>query len=324
MIQTLQISLQTINYRIQQFDFKETENRNTFKVISRDHIKSASFKMTAREMMLFVHYFPLLFGDVIPENDKVWNFILSLIELTSLVLLPKFNNELLKTLEDQIEYHHFHYRQLFAEPLKPKYHILLHYVQTIRKIGPPRYTWSFRFEAFHQIFKKYCRNITSRRNICFTLCTKAKLIFMNDIKHLNHFKDPLTYKNPISLRSIDLPYFSKLNLTNELLTLNFKTVCALTYKGTEYKVGQFLTKSLSNLRSVELYEIKDILISNNTVRIACQQWEVEEYCYHFAAFKVNMAKSVYDIMTIDVFDGPPIHVYNVQDVSYIRLKKYFL
>lgn len=325
MIQTLHISLQTINYRIQMFDVKETERRNTFKTITREHIKSANFKMTAREMMLFVHYFPLMFGDLIPENNKVWNFVLSLVELTTLVLLPKFNDELLKTLEEHIEYHHFNYRHLFAESLKPKYHILLHYVQTIKKVGPPRYTWSFRFEAFHQIFKKYCRNITSRRNICLTLCTKAKLIFMHDIKHLNHFKNPVMYKNAISLRSIDLPYFSKLELTNELLTLNFKAACTVTYKGTEYKVGQFLTKSNLNMQSVELYEIKDILISSNQiVNIACQQWAVEGYDEHFAAFRVSTVQSVYRVISIDLFDGPPIHVYDIQGSSYVRLKKYFV
>lgn len=280
--------------------------------------------MTAREMMLFIHYFPLIFGDVIPENDNVWNFVLLLVELTALVLLPKFNDELLNVLEKQIEYHHFHYRKLFAEPLKPKYHILLHYVQTIRKIGPPRYTWSFRFEAFHQIFKKYCRNITSRRNICFTLCTKAKMIFIHDIEHENNFKDPIIYKNPISLRSIDLPYFAMLDLTNELLTLNFKVVSTVTYKGTEYKVGQFLTSSVHNMRQVKLYEIKDILITNDTVNVACQQWSVEEYSHHFASFKVSKPLEVYCILLVDTFDGPPIHVYNIKGNNYIRLKKYFV
>lgn len=121
MMQTLQIPLQTINYRIQMFDVKETERRNTFKMITREHIKSANFKMTAREMMLFVHYFPLMFGDLIPKNDNVWNFVLSLVELTTLILLPKFNDELLNTLEKQIEYHHFHYRHIFSQPLKSKY-----------------------------------------------------------------------------------------------------------------------------------------------------------------------------------------------------------
>ena len=325
MIQTLKISLHTINYRIQMFDVQETERRNTFKTITREHIKTGNFKMTAREMMLFVHYFPLMFGDLIPANDYVWSFVLSLVELTTLVLLPKYNDELLNTLEKQIEYHHFHYRQLFAEPLKPKYHILLHYVQTIRKIGPPRYTWSFRFEAFHQVFKKYCRNITSRKNICLTLCIKAKLIFIHDIEHMNHFKNPIVYKNPINLRSIDLSYFSLLDLTNELLTSNFKAVSKVSYKGTDYKVGQFLTKTTNNMKTVKLYEIKDILIATDTVvKVACQQWKVEKYSYHFASFEVDKPLPDFCIMLIDTFDGPPIHIYNVQENSYVRLKKYFL
>lgn len=323
MIKNLKISLKTINYRIQMFDCKETEKRNTFKTITKDQIKSTNFKMTAREMMFFVHYFPLIFGEIIPENDKVWNFVLSLVELVNVILLPRFNDEMLFILEEQIVYHHTLYREIFDEHLKPKYHILLHYAQTIRKIGPPRYIWSFRFEAFHQVFKKYCRNITSRRNICFTLCTKANLIFMHNIRNTNNFKDPLVYKNAVSLKLIDLPYFSTLNLTSQLLTSTFNATSTVTYKGTEYRVGQFLTKSNINMKVIELHQIKDLLITTNVLNVACQQWQIEEYSTHFASFKVNSAEPVFNLFHVDEFDGPPINVFDIQGNSYIRLKKYF-
>lgn len=324
MMEKMHIPLQTINYKIQKFDCKETEKRNTFKYITKEQIKSTNFKMTAREMLYFVHYFPLIFGDLMPENNEVWDFVLSLVELIDIILLPQFNEQILTTLQEQIVYHHTLYKKIFATHLKPKYHILLHYPDIIRKIGPPRYTWSFRFEAFHQVFKKYCRNITSRRNICLTLCTKARLIFMNDIKSLNNFKDALCYKNAVRLRLINLPYFSHLAITNELLTANFEASCTITSKGVEYKVGQFLTKSSMNMKSVMLFEIKDLLVHKNELFVTCQQWSVESYSQHLASFKVINDEPVFHIFNVNCFDGPPIHIYEQQGHSYIRLKKYFM
>jgi hypothetical protein len=37
--------------------------------------------MSAREVMTFIHFFPIMVGDLIPENDEVWNFILILIKI---------------------------------------------------------------------------------------------------------------------------------------------------------------------------------------------------------------------------------------------------
>lgn len=143
---------------------------------------------------MLVHYLPLIFGELIPKHDNVWNFVLSLVEMTDLILLPSFDKEIMKVLDEQIVYHHSLYMKVFNKNLKPKHHLLLRYVQTIKKIGPPRHMWSFRFEAAHQVFKKYCRTIISRRNICLTLCKKATFTFINNIRNSSHFQEQLIYK----------------------------------------------------------------------------------------------------------------------------------
>lgn len=324
MIQNLHISLSTINYRIQMFNFGETENRNTFKQISREQIKSTNYKMTAREMMLFVHYFPLIFGEIMPVGDDVWNFILSLVELVDIVLLPSFDEEMLNVLEKQITYHHSMYIKTFNNNLKPKYHILLHYVQTIKNIGPPRYTWSFRFEAAHQIFKKYCRTITSRRNICLTLCKKANTIFINNLKNQSHFAEDLEIKRALKMKLVNLPYFSELEITTELLTSTYYTSNAVKYKGTDYRVGYFLTISINNMRSVKLYEIKDLLVKDDQLFIACREWVLKGYVEHYASFEVQLPLDIYVVINANRFDGPPIHLYRIGNEHYVRLKKYFV
>lgn len=324
MIQDLKISLHVINYRIQMFNYGDTEKRNLFRKITRDQIKSTSFKMTAREMQLFVHYFPLLFGDLIPENNEVWNFVLSLVELTDLILLPAFNNQLLKTLEEQTVLHHTLYKKLFNEKLKPKYHILLHYVETIKEVGPPRYTWSFRFEAFHQVFKQYCRNITSRKNICLTLCKKAKLIFYENLNRSNFFEDKLEFKNPVNIKLIDMPYFPLLDVNSTQLSLLFRAVSRVQYRRIDYKKGYFVTRSSMNIQKLELYEIQDLLITNEECFLVGQEWEILEYSNHFASFVVGNSIQKFVLINVDDVDGPPIHLYTVGNKNYIRFKKYFV
>ncbi|XP_055550872.1 uncharacterized protein LOC129733225 [Wyeomyia smithii] len=324
MIKTLKISLHTINYRIKKFKYGESEKQHSLKKNKKNHIRTASFKMTAKDMLRFVRYFPLIFGDLVPQNNEVWNFVLSLVELVDLVMLPSFNEHLLKILEEQIIYHHTLYTQLFNEKLKPKYHILLHYVQTIRKLGPPRYTWSFRFEAFHQIFKKYCRNITSRRNICLTLCTKASLIFSNNLNNANFFGIDLTYKNAVTVKLINMPYFALLDIDSNIHLHNFQASNNVSYKGVEYKIGYFLSKSSRRLSNIELYEIRDILIKNDDLYFVCRKWRISNYSEHYAAFEVTGPCDMYKIAEVNEFDGPPIHLYSIENKLYIRLKKYFI
>lgn len=37
--------------------------------------------MSAREVMTFVNFFPLMIRDLLPENDDVWNFVISLLKI---------------------------------------------------------------------------------------------------------------------------------------------------------------------------------------------------------------------------------------------------
>lgn len=91
-----------------------------------------------------------------------------------------------------------------------------------------------------------------------------------------------------------------------------------------YKVGYFLTRSSIDMQKVELFEIKDILIASNLLYVVCQQWQILEYTHHFASFKVAGECNKFSLTEIDTYDGPPVHLYNVENTNYIRLKKYFM
>lgn len=62
-----------------------------------------------REMQTFVHYFPLLIGDLIPENDQIWLFFINFVEMIDLLLLSKFNDQVILNLQNHITYHNNKY-----------------------------------------------------------------------------------------------------------------------------------------------------------------------------------------------------------------------
>lgn len=64
-------SLDILNKRKQTFEYGELEVGNMSPDIKVSHLKRRHFKMSAREMLIFVMYFPIMVGDLVPSDDEV-------------------------------------------------------------------------------------------------------------------------------------------------------------------------------------------------------------------------------------------------------------
>lgn len=86
--------------------------------------------MSAREMQTFIHFFPLIIGDIVPEYNEVWLFLLNFVEITNLILLPSFDDKDIIKLDKCIAYHNIqYYVNLFNDCLKQSI-IFLHTIAT--------------------------------------------------------------------------------------------------------------------------------------------------------------------------------------------------
>jgi len=83
-------SLEELNFRKQNFNYGCIEIGNISPPIKTIHLKKFHLKMSAREMMTFVHYFSLIVGDLIPEDDAVWLFYLNFLEIVDTLLSNQF------------------------------------------------------------------------------------------------------------------------------------------------------------------------------------------------------------------------------------------
>lgn len=109
--------------------------------------------MSAREMMTFIFYFPLIFGDMVPYDDMVWKFLINFFEILDILLCFEITETDISLLSKKIEKHNSDYILLFKDTLKPKFHNLSHYATIIRYSGPLRNLWCFKYA--YQLTKSY-------------------------------------------------------------------------------------------------------------------------------------------------------------------------
>ncbi|XP_050547880.1 uncharacterized protein LOC126909475 isoform X4 [Daktulosphaira vitifoliae] len=142
-------------------------------------------------------------------NNPIWLFLINFIEMIDLLLLSNFNDQIILNVQNHITYHNNKYVELFQDKLKPKHHFLIHYCNIIRKSGPLKFLWCYRFESKHRQLKAYSKNITSRVQLPISLA----------IKYSIHFSDyNLNLKNSSCISAnLGLP----LNYVNILKRLKF-------------------------------------------------------------------------------------------------------
>lgn len=252
-VYTVQLfSLNTLNNRKSNFNYGSLEVGNISPPIKDIHLNKCHLKMSAREMMTFIHFFPLMIGDLIIEGDEVWQFFLILIKLIDILLSNTFNQSAILHLKNLIMQHNSLYISLFNDTLKPKHHFLVHYPTIIQYSGPPRHFWCFRFEAKHREMKIYARTTSSRKNITLTLAKKSQLKFSN-------FLIKQRVSN-LSVKDKHIIHSSNINYICEILSIKvtqFTCYDEIEYNGTKYKKGYYLTQFLNEMC---LFEISELIV----------------------------------------------------------------
>lgn len=289
--------------------------------VSQTKSKTVVIRATASELKAFTHYFTFILGPFVPKADPVWQYCKVLIKITDKILSPSFNEQDLDELRSLCSEHHKQYQSLFNLHLKPKQHFMCHYSSVIRMSGSVASMMNFRYEAKHKCFKEYAGVISSRKNICYTLCVKASLQFSHDVFHKVFFRNAIEG----TVHSCDFQLKSYVKQLSKPFPIQFdkdvKETVQVKYKGTLFKIGTYVT--VTEELNVKLFEIIDLLISDTVVFIIGLLWIVGEYDEHFLAYEIEEKSQTYSIINIDDVDGPPIMPHTIGCMMYIRKKQDF-
>lgn len=95
------IDLDTLNHRLNMFDYGPIDGQNKLTTITKQALDAGKIKSTAEEMSRLVKLFGLIIGDKIPEDNNYWKLYLSLrrvMDIISAKQVPKDTSKLLKSL----------------------------------------------------------------------------------------------------------------------------------------------------------------------------------------------------------------------------------
>lgn len=136
--------LACLNRRMKSMDYGEAEKGNRPIAITMKNLSNNKLKMSASEMFFFAHHLTLMIGDLVPDSDPVWQYLLTAIKFMDLCYLPSYSDDDLSALQIENEKVNKGLIELFGSHLKHKSHLGTHYAELIDEVGPLRYIQTIR------------------------------------------------------------------------------------------------------------------------------------------------------------------------------------
>ncbi|KAG5680291.1 hypothetical protein PVAND_009809 [Polypedilum vanderplanki] len=286
-----EFTLENLNSLKQNFPYGQIEIGNLSKPIDDIHLKNSTLKMSASESRKFLSFLPLIIGHLVPPNNKYWKAILDLADLCDLAMNPSFNEAKLKELRSKIIKCNNNVLTLIEKPLKPKHHLMTHYVECIKQSGPLRTMMTFSYETKNKEVKAYANVTNQRINIANSLFYKAAHRLNNFIfEHQNGFPNETNHRKGQKFRysKTNSKYFKyilsdlKKIIPNSDDTISLKFII---HKGTKYAKYYFIVDD--QFQPTKLLHILDILYINLKYYFVVEKYEILKYDYHYRSYEAE-------------------------------------
>lgn len=156
-------TLQLLNHRVQTFSYGYHDARSKPPTI---FLPAEMLPFDASQTWCLMRIMALAVGDLVPEDDTIWQFYLTLRQLMDIVLSPSISEMQVEALSVLVsEYLECHLTLFPHNTIKNKHHHLTHFPSLIRKIGPLIRYSCMRFESKHQRSKKLLHIAGNFKNV---------------------------------------------------------------------------------------------------------------------------------------------------------------
>ena len=285
-------SLEMLNASLLSFDYGCIDRRNKPTALSevelRDVQKNKLSQKAAQTTCLFI-ILPFLVGDKVPEGDDMWNLYLLLHDIIDVVFADSCSVGDSVYLKCKIEDHHTLFMCFFSDRrLMPKHHMLLHYPQVMRKVGPISRCSSMRFEAKHNESKRLCSVVCCFKDICKTVVYRHQLNQCVRIAAGNHAvyeviveKVQVCTVNELPEAGNILSSISGLQRFDDVSHAESLHVC-----GTEYRSNMVIVVNMGDEPSF-CRIIRCLVVTDNAVYFVCHNLVVKYYDSHLHAYAVE-------------------------------------
>lgn len=298
-----------LNHALETIDFG-FETSNVPLSISLDYVKTHNrLKMSASESLFFTRYFGLMVGHMVPEDNEAWILYIKLREIVDIINSPKITRSHLLQLDVLIEEHHKMYIKMFGA-LKPKFHLLLHYIRMMLQNGPVVHTSSMRFESKHRLIKQILNVTSSRKNILQSVGIRLQLGLMHFV--FDVYQDPfVTHGSEISDDSV---FFHFPHATTR------KTLRSVQINDVTYKRESIIVASILENGPV-FGKIEKIYVVDNSIFFKYVPFRTIGFNNHFFAFSVVEDSANRKIIEHNCIAlRSPCLLYEINDTSYVFVR----
>lgn len=285
------LTVETLSQRIQGFNYGYVDRKNRPSGLKLDESKDLG--LNATQSWCLVRNAPLIFGDVVDRDDRYWSLRLLLIQILNIVFSPIITNGMTYYLKHLIREHHQLFRDLYPDKkLIPKHHLMIHYPQCIRKIGPLIHVWCMRFESKHNFFKRSVRNF---KNITKSLVKEHQKQLAY---HWENFNFQRLQFGPIKKKDVCILDGGDILIASFNVDPDVSTTKWVKNFGTEYQVGMFVCMG-THLEIPVFKKICHIVINDDKVLFLTCGVDTLYFDEHFNAYCVREGTESFSVISMD-------------------------
>jgi hypothetical protein len=314
-------SLDTLNYRIQHFNYGYLDSKNKPSLLCENKLKRDQIKASASEMLCLLRYLPLMIAEFIPENTKVWNLFLLMRKIVYLLLVTETQKGTEIYLNSLIQEHHSLYQSLFDKNLPPKFHVATHYGGVIADSGPVVHFWNMREEAKHRISKQFCKVNNNRVDLLHSLALNHQMILNERFLTDSGFEE-FSFSTSHRKFSISNATAAEYELSEEIVN-TFKCYDFVNVQKVHFRRGYNVIIDLDENDDDPIFsKIRLLLCSpDGQVKLLCHKFETEYYDEHFGSYCVMLGTVPLVVDVNDLSDRFPLNDYFVDGKNYITVRQ---
>lgn len=263
-----------LNSRVKNFDYGEKYQRNIPSSLS---LKKKNLGQNATQSRCLFFHLPFLFANYRDDVrvKHVWVLVESLLRIMQVVYSAKINEEQLISLEEDVRIFLSKFTEKFNSTVTIKMHLLLHYPNIIRQMGPVVHMSSMRFESKHKSLKALISTSSNHQNIPFSIAMKHQELL---VSKKNTYADKMKTGAQTIISKSDLLNY---DLLTEFRDAELCKTSWIEYNGITFKENVFV------ISDQNLMEIREILLIDNSVHFICNMYEAQYFGTFLNSFKVH-------------------------------------
>ncbi|KAE8738222.1 hypothetical protein FOCC_FOCC016306 [Frankliniella occidentalis] len=272
-----------------QYGPHESGNKPSTSRLNPERFTAKKFNLSGSESLCLTRYLGEMIGHLIPSEEPVWEYYLTLRDLADILYCPFFVPGAEILLRNKVREHNELFVATFDEHLKPVHHLLLHYWRYIRSIGPLVQTSTSRYESKNREGKIAAYSTESRVNIIVTIMKKNQLKMAYQLLSKNHFDLQFVAGSRTNSPASIVPYFQ---LFSQILNIEendiLSCVKSVEYGGTRYCINSVVVHGITHNTAPKFGKIESIFIyGNSQLNFVLQDFDVLEFDDHLHAYKVE-------------------------------------